>query len=284
MVHRRRHCAPEAETMTTSQNFALGIDGASATTFALNTLTPRVPRMLRRLVIVAPQQLGSTRPLLQALSVSGSNLYLPAANLSVVNGTVVRTGFPGEALGAAAQVDLSNVLNVAAGPTTPVELAYSLNQAEPLTGYIGTDDVPQELMPDVLASLRAGELYGELNFALGLGEIQQSSANTAQTLQVTCKAPRSMNLKRAVVVCYRDNGGVVQSNEVKLDRFDLAGDPLLATGQSIDALALGPDCTDEDGLSVNERVESDTTIRLDFSVVAAGAGVSFILHVGFFTD
>ncbi len=273
------------------QDFELGIDASvAAATHTLSrpngtSIEPRTIKKMARLNII--HHVGS-RSLLKAISVSGYPLLLnpgPGTVQNVLAGSAV-SGFPGRALDPTALVDRANLIGCYAGPNSPVELEfqYSDGVARTLSGGIGTDQPDELLLPEVIEALDEGDVYGEPNFGLGGGEVQQANANTAETITVSYKSPRRMYLERLVVDLFKTNGAVVIPRDFRLTRIAIAGTPLLSTAVGIDCLIMSPFCSDEDGLQINVMVNSDDTIELDFACAAFGAGVSGIVQHGFFTS
>lgn len=281
---------PRIDQTMSGQDFAIGVNAATASTqHNLNrangtSLEPRVVRMLGRLSLLDTSN-GAGRGLVTSLAVSGWPLLVtPGPGTTTNAAAATRPGFPLRACDPRAMVDRSNTILCACGPNSPLELGVSWNTAMPLRGLIGTDLPDIALLPEILSSLSEGDLYGEPNWALGGGEVTQANANTAETITVRYKSPRGMRLERLIVDLFRSNGGAVLPGDVLLTSMSLAGTPLLSTSAAIDALTLSPFCTDEDGLQINEQVGADTEIELQFTVVAAGAGVSFNIQHGFFTS
>ncbi len=270
------------------QDFSIGFNGASATSHVFNrangnSLEPRVARMLGRLNVVQSTQ-STARSLLKTLAISGYNLVLNPGPGTTTNGTAASPGFPGLALAPTALVDQANLIGCAAGPNSPVELQVDYSAATVIAGSIGTDLPEAALLPEILDALEEGDLYGEPNFALGGGEISQANPNTAETVSIAFKPPRAMRLERMVVEVFRSDNAAVIPADFTMSKFDIAGNPMLATSSGMDCLLLGSTASDEDGLQVNQRVESDDLIEIDVAVAALGAAVSGIFQVGWFTS
>jgi hypothetical protein len=231
-----------------------------------NSLEPRIPRMLGRL-----SMLNVGRGLVNRFAVSGWNLLLG-------------NGFPLEALTQGALTDRANLIGVAAGPNTPVELEYATVANTVSAGYIGTDPVPAELEGEILAAAEAGELWGLRNFAWGLGEQTQPNPNTAEVVSFQARIPRAMVLERMVVLCYRSDGAPVTIGSFQISRFHIRGMDMLSRTGNLDCLLLGPGNSDEDGMMVAQPINTDDLVEIDVNVAALGAGVSGIIQIGFFTS
>jgi hypothetical protein len=273
----------------TGQDFAIGIRAATAalahslTRANATSLEPRIVRMLGRLSILPDD---NARGLLKSLSVSGWPLLLNPGPGTVVNvqaGSSV-SGFPGRALDPLAMVDRHNTILCAAGPNSPVELGFDWSASRPLDGMIGTDLPDISLLPEILDSLAEGDLWGEPNYGLGGGEMIQVDANAAQTMSMTFKSPRRMYLERLVVDGFKNPASPVGIGDIRLTAFTIAGTPLFSTSAGVDVLVLSPYATDEDGLMVNDWVDTDDEISLSFACAALGAGVRGGVQVGWFTS
>lgn len=279
------------DTTFSGQDFLIPITATAAAqthVFSRATQTSLEPRVIRGLdrLSIDPLAQAGVRGLLQKFSVSGHPLILtpgPGSVTGVLAGSE-RQGFPGRALDPRAMVDLVNLLGVFAGPDTPVEMQWWWSQAQPLYGMIGASLPPPELFDEIKDALSEGDLFGEENFALGGGEVQQANANTLETITIAYKAPRAMFLERLIVDTFRSNNASVQAGDILLQGISIAGTPLFATSQSVDTQLLSPYSTDEDGLQINQQVGADTLIELEFQVAALGAGVSGIIQHGFFAS
>lgn len=248
------------------QDFYLPIESASATTHTLTNLEPRVPRMLERLSF-----LDGGRGLLTRLKVAGRSFHLG-------------DGFPLAALAPGKLVDKANFLGIAVGPNTPIELAASYTSASALAGAIGTAPLPESKEAAIKNALKSGILWGQQEYTWGLGEKTQPTANTAEQLTWAVKVPRSLELDRMVMCCYRSDGNPVGIGDFKVSRFEIGGGDLFSASGNLDALLLSPDSSDEDGLIIGKSLDTDTLVEIVVDVAALGSGVTGTVQIGFFTS
>lgn len=271
------------------QDFALGALATTAATthnfLQEQGLQPRVARLLGRLSVAPSLQPLAIRGLLTRLSISGNQLLLnPTVSTQNVLAGSFAAGFPGRGLLSTAMVDRANIIAAAAGPNTPLELSWTWSSPNTFQAMIGTDLIDPSLIDEVERDLARGVLWGDPNFALGCGEVQQASANTQQVVTLSYRAQRDMLLERLIIDVFRSDGSQPQPGDFILTNLSIAGTPLLSTAIGIDCLMLSAASSDEDGLQINERVGSNDVIELSVQVAALGAGVSGIIQHGYFTS
>lgn len=234
------------------------------------SLEPRVPRMLGRLNITerGPQ---TGRGLLKKLALGGHNL-------------VLGDGFPLPALNPDGLVDRHNLIGCAASPKTPLELEISYAQAQPLTGWIGTDPIPPELEAEIVDYHQRGQLWGQPNFAWGLGE-QLGPVNATGTVTFSKRIPRGARLERIAIGGYRSDGAPINIDQVFMTRFEIAGNPMFSKSGALDLSLISAFASDEDGLMIDQVVQTDDLVEIDILFdVPFGAGINGIVQLGFFTS
>ena len=270
------------------QDFSIPLSGVAAAAHAFAAATaiePREPRFLGRLNVAANP--GNFPSLLTVLQISGKPvLQAPglASSTNILAGSAI-AGFPGAALDPRALCDTQNVIGCAAGPNAKIELTVAYPTVPTmLRGSIGTDLIPPELLPPALDAMLAGRLWGEPEFALGMGQVTQANANTAETVTIAIRPERRVRLGRLVVVAYASGGALLSPGDVDLVSFTIRGNPMNSTAGNLDVELLSPFASDEDGLDVGEVVNSSDVISLSFACAAIGAAQSVILQAGFYTS